>query len=110
MARVIENCALAMSPLVLAVGSQVAPIWAAGFCAATSAATTPRAKATTTAFTIAFIEDLSDLLKKGWAKLPIIYRPALFVPPGIVNCPLQVCAGGVLDQVERAPDVGFRGV
>ena len=50
MARVIENCALAMSPLVLAVGSH-----AGAFCAASGAATTAIDNAAAILFTSAFI-------------------------------------------------------
>jgi hypothetical protein len=57
MARVMENCALAMSPLVLAVGSH-----AGAFCAASgAAAATPIDKAVAILVTIAFIKDLPDL-------------------------------------------------
>src|SRR6266513_4641335 len=70
-----------MSPLVLAVGSQLVSALA-GFCAAIGAATAaPRAKPATSVFTKAFIKDLPDLLKKGVGKVPVIYRPAFFVPP-----------------------------
>ena len=55
-ARVIENWALAMSPLVLAVGSQVGAV-----CAASGAAATPRDKAAAILVTKTFIKDLPDL-------------------------------------------------
>jgi hypothetical protein len=58
MARVIENCALAMSPFVLAVGSQ----FDAAFCAASGdAAAMPIDKAAAILLRIAFIKDLPDL-------------------------------------------------
>jgi len=75
MARVIENCALAMSPLVLAVGSQAGEFWAV----AGAARAAPSARAAATLFEKTFIKDLPDLLKRV-EKLPVIYRPAFFVP------------------------------
>src|SRR5689334_9853072 len=62
-ARVIENCALAMSPLVFAVGSQLA---AAVFCAASGAAVTaPIVKAAAMLLRIAFIRDLPASNNEG---------------------------------------------
>lgn len=58
MARDNENWALAISPLVLAVGSQAC----AAFCATRgAAANAPNVKAAAVLFTKAFIKDLPDL-------------------------------------------------
>jgi hypothetical protein len=55
-----------MSPLVLAVGSQLAATWD-GFCAAIGAArAAPSAIVTAVLFKRTFIKDLPDSLKKGW--------------------------------------------
>src|SRR2546423_3285663 len=98
-----------MSPLVLAVGSQLVSALA-GFCAAIGAATAaPRAKPTTRVFTKAFIKDLPDLLKKGVEKVPVIYRPAFFVPPDR-PIGLWMRAACFLHQLKGAPDVDFGGV
>ena len=64
MARVIENWALAMSPLVLAVGSQVTVFCALAMSGA--AATTAIDRAAAIRFTKAFIKDLPDVSIKGW--------------------------------------------
>ncbi len=62
-ARVIENWALAISPLVFAVGSQDG-----AFCAASgNAVKTPRVRTAAILFAVAVIKDLPDLsMKRGW--------------------------------------------
>jgi len=61
------------------VGSQFAATWD-GFCAAIGAArAAPSAIVTAVLLKRTFIKDLPDSLKRV-EKLPIIYRPAFFVP------------------------------